>query len=352
MKKLFIHNPVFRILSPMFSGCLVYILILLIGNNVGQIFEAFFGIELFFCVFLSYLSHEFSRFTLLFFEKLKIKASYKSKLTLQVLSSILLIITLVSISVYLFYYLFVGYSPNSRELIIFNTIFVCIIGIYIALHLSHQFLFQINTQKLSEEFEKTDEIEQDFHQFRKGLNPTLLFESMESLIVLLQEGPEPAEKFIDQFATVYRYILSSDRKDLLPFKEEEKVLHTLMDLFSQLPFRKSQINIAPGIKTYVVPGTILFTLELIIRSSIASPKLSLDIHIAEKANYLEISYKKQEKLHAKLGKEELGDLQRAYTYYSDETVKVQDDGKNKRILFPILQAYNLPKEEIQIENRL
>jgi len=41
MRKLFIHHPLFRLLSPLFSGILVYLLLLLINNNIGQLQEAF-----------------------------------------------------------------------------------------------------------------------------------------------------------------------------------------------------------------------------------------------------------------------------------------------------------------------
>lgn len=360
MKKLFIHNPVFRLLSPVFSGCLVYVLVLLIGNNVGQILEQFFGKELLFCIFLSYLSQEFSRFALLVFDRLFDKYQsalpYRSQLVLQVLSSIALIVILVSLFVYLFYYLYVGFSPNSRELIIFNSIFTCINGIYIALHLSHQFLYRENTQRLGEEFTRTEQVEEDFHIFRKGLNPTLLFESLESLIVLIHEGPGPAEEFIDQFATVYRYILSNERKDLIPFSKEEEAMHTLIDLFAHLPFRNPRLKIQPNIDTYVVPGTLLHTLELIVRSSIPSPKLSLEIEIQAADNRLTLSYKTQERLDVHLGLQALADLQKSYSFYSEEPIEFHEKEKRNIISFPILQAYPLEEEadptEIQKENSL
>jgi len=233
-----------------------------------------------------------------------------------------------------------------RELIIFNSIFATISGIYIALHLSHQFLFKQNTEKLADELEKTEQIEQDFQHFRKGLNPALLFECLESLIVLLQEGPEPSEQFLDQFSAVYRYILSSGRKDLLPFKEEEKALQSLIELFAYLTFIKSKLNIAPDIQTYIIPGTLLQTIELIIRSSIVSPKTSFDIYIRENEQSLEISYKKQEKLLAKLGLDELLELKRSYSYYSDKAIEVLDKGKEKIIRFPLLLPLNVEAEQL------
>lgn len=341
MKKLFIHNPFFRLLSPIFSGCLGYLLILLINNDVSAILEQLLGMELLFCVCLSYLIHEVSRGSLLFFEKTKIPTSYGIKLSLQISSSILLSIILVSLAVQLYFTSILDYSPNMRELLIFNSIFATISGIYIALHLSHQFLYKQNTEKLADELEKTEQIEEDFQHFRKGLNPTLLFECLESLIVLLQEGPEPSEQFLDEFSSVYRYILSSGRKDLLPFKEEEKALQALIELFAYLPFRKSNLHIAPKIQTYIIPGSILQTIELIIRTSIISQNSVLDIHIREKEDFLEISYTQQERLLAKLGINELNELKRSYSYYSDKDIQVIEEEKLKVIRFPLLLAHSI-----------
>ena len=64
MNKLFIHTPVFRFLSPIFSGIVGYLLILLINNNIGQLQEEFLSQELYVCIALSYIVHEFSRFLL------------------------------------------------------------------------------------------------------------------------------------------------------------------------------------------------------------------------------------------------------------------------------------------------
>ena len=77
MRKLFIHHPLFRLLSPIFSGVVVYLLILLLNNNVEQLQEQFFGEELYICIGLSYLIQEFSRLLLILFKKLpQVKSTF------------------------------------------------------------------------------------------------------------------------------------------------------------------------------------------------------------------------------------------------------------------------------------
>ena len=77
MKKLFIHKPLFRLLSPIFNGFVSYLLILLINNNIAQLQEEFLRQELFVCIALSYVIQEFSRLLLQLFEsKIKVKSVF------------------------------------------------------------------------------------------------------------------------------------------------------------------------------------------------------------------------------------------------------------------------------------
>ena len=69
MKKLFVHHPLFRLLSPLFSGFIVYLLILLINNNVEQLQEQFLGEELYVCIGLSFIIQELARLLLVLFKK-------------------------------------------------------------------------------------------------------------------------------------------------------------------------------------------------------------------------------------------------------------------------------------------
>ena len=58
MNRFFYNQPIFRILWPPFYGAFVYLLILLLNNNLDQLEESFFGDELYFCIILSYLVFE------------------------------------------------------------------------------------------------------------------------------------------------------------------------------------------------------------------------------------------------------------------------------------------------------
>ena len=109
MKKLFIHKPLFRLLSPVFSGAVIYLLILLVNNNVSQLQEQFLGEELYVCIGLSYIVQEFSRILLILFKKAPKLESILLNIGLQIIVSLFLCIIIVSVSITVYYKQVLGF---------------------------------------------------------------------------------------------------------------------------------------------------------------------------------------------------------------------------------------------------
>ncbi|WP_282086524.1 histidine kinase [Aquimarina algiphila] len=336
MNKLFIHHPIFRIISPLCSGMLVYLLILLVNNNVTQIQEEFLGQELYVCIGLAYVIQEYSRFSLFFFEKLKRPSSLSGKIILQGLISIVASVILVSGSMFLYFDLVLGFTPNISELTIFNSIFSVITIIYLSVYLSHQFLHKVNTEIMTEELSIKKGVEQDFLQFKKGINPMLMFETLESLIVLMKKDTENAEFLVDHFSAVYRYILSRNMKELVPIEEELAILDELLLLFGYLPYRKTRYGITDRLDTMVVPGSIISCIEQIIRSTIVSKETELVVDISEDLEYILLKYVHQEKISYALSQNNIKDILNTYRFYTDKEIKVTNTDVFKIIHIPKL----------------
>lgn len=336
MKKLFIHHPLFRLLSPLFSGILVYLLLLLINNNIGQLQEAFLGQELYVCIGLAYLIQEYARLSLLGFARLKKPTSFLGKLLLHLLSSIALCIGLVSLAMYLYFTLVLGYTPNTRELFIFNSIFALITAIYLILYLSHQFLYKINTERIAREKANKLEVEADFLEFKRGINPNLLFESLESLLVLMKKRPDAAEAQADHFSSVYRYILSKKSRELVPIAEELEVLNEFLRLFAYLPYRKIELKGSGPKEAWVVPGSILAVVERIIRSTIASADQKLSLELGAREDSITLRYRPEERLLQTFAQADLTDVARNYQFYSDQPLRIVEEKSHKTIEIPKL----------------
>lgn len=336
MKKLFIHKPLFRLLSPVFSGVIVYLLILLVNNNVAQLQNEFLGEELYVCIGMSYLIQEFSRILLLLFKRFSFFYNTLLSIVLQIVISMILCVVIVTFAITLYYKNVLGFSPNSEELWLFNSIFCAITVIYTLLFISHQYLYKINNEKLKEEQNYLIHIEQDFKEFKQGINPDLLFESLENLLVLIQQDKDKADDFIDYLATIYRYILSSKQKQLVPWKEEIENTEVLVKLFNYLPYRNVTIINKLESSFLIVPRSLLFIIEQIIRTTIISATVELTILIEEEKEYFKISYQTNDKITAVFSIDSFNEIERIYRIYSNSKIEVITSDSKRTIAIPKL----------------
>jgi hypothetical protein len=337
MRKLFVHQPLFRLLSPVFSGFIVYLLLLLLNNNVGQIQEEFFNSELYFCIGLCYLIQEFSRVLLLLFKHFFSNNLSAITIVVQILVSLFLCVLLSTIAINLFFEFVLGFSVTIDEIYVFDSILCVITFFYILLYVSHQYLYTINTDKLNQELLIKKNIEEDFRQFKRGINPNLLFESLEFLLVLIKTDKEQSDDFIDNLATIYRYILSKKNEQLIEFPEELNGVHNLVTLLNYLPNTEIKIQNNCKSKFLVVPGSLLFLIEQIARTSIASRKIPIAINIREEAKFLIVSYLINDKINDKLSYKDLKDMIKTYKIYSKEKITILEDVQNRQIKIPRLE---------------
>ncbi|MEM8887943.1 MAG: histidine kinase [Bacteroidota bacterium] len=351
MKKVFLHNALFRILSPCFSGAMAYVLILLLNNNVEQIFEQFLGIEVVLCILLAYAVQEISRFTILFSDRLDFFQKERWRVLFQLALSSILNLSLVSAIVYLFFLNFSGYSPNMRELLMFNSIYFVLVLMYLSLYTSHHLLHKENSRKLEREIGLKENLDMDFQKFRQEINPQLLFESFEALIALMYKDEEQAEEFLDHLAALYRYVLAADKKELVIFQEEHRALDALFNLLRFLPYRKVNFVQKTEVSSLLMPGTLIHSIEKIIRSSISSEDFRLEIELSEQEEGLCLTYQKMEKLQESLDIADLSAIQESYQVYSDSNVWIEEENGFKHIYFPLLIPVD-PTNEISEQESL
>lgn len=336
MKKLFIHNPLFRLLSPVFSGVIVYLLIILFSNDVAQLLEQFLGEDLYVCIGLAYIIQETSRILILLFKRVPTIKNTLVSIAIQVVVSIGLNIGIVTVSISLYYTHVVGFSVSSEDLFMFNSVFSVITLIYISLYISHQYLYKMNSDKLQVEEEIKQHIEEEFYEFKRGVNADLLFESFEALLVLIDVDQDKADDFIDYLATIYRYLLSSRQKQLVSIEEELQVLVEFEKLMNSLPYRSIRIESSLNSTFLVVPGCLLSIVERIVRETIVSKDVELHIFISEEASYWSLSYEYQDKIQSQFTLDQLKEIDRAYAVYSTLKMVLTESETQRKIDLPKL----------------
>lgn len=333
MKKLFIHNLLFRLIGPVFIGLVIYLLILLINNSIGQVDELFASNELYLCIVLVYLILELVRFAMMLVAKRAERWPFYKQVLTQFIVAMILMSFVVYMVVEAYFSQFLGYNPSASEFNIFLGIYGFMIIMYLTLHFSHMFLYKENKLKFEEEEILKESLEFEFRNFKRGMNPNLLLESLESLIAISDEQIDSADELIDELSVVYRYILSSNRSELAGLKEELTAVQHLINLFwyqgIDVDFKQNASDDA-----LCVPGTLMTIVEWLIRASIHSTIQSLNIEIVIEGDDLVLVSTRKEKLAPPLL--DISDIERAYEFYTEKKIQVFSDADITEIRIPIL----------------
>ena len=139
MKKMIINNAFFRLLIPPIYGVLVYLMILLINNDIRQLSTIFSSQEVYVCIGLSYLVTEVLRLNGILLNKLNTEY-LGNKILLQLLFGLLVTIITVSLSISAYFEYIIEFGITDTQLIIFNAIFGFSSLLYNLLYFSHLYL--------------------------------------------------------------------------------------------------------------------------------------------------------------------------------------------------------------------
>ena len=342
MKKLFIHNTVFRICAPMLYGVLVYLLILLVNNNLNELLKIYSNKELYVCLALSYLSFESLRATIILLANSLTRISRKYRAVIQTLASLCVSLFIVYLGVFSYFKYVEGYSVGWYELRLFFVIFGFTAVLYNILYSSNEYLLRENTVQLNLEAKLREKVEADFATFKNDINPEFLYESLESILQSLYVDVSDAEDQVDLLASIYRYQLMHRDKELVGLAEELNALNSLITLFNFRYYGQIKLTskLSAMFDAHVVPGSLLIAADAIIRNTLIARESKFDIKLYEEEDgYIVMQHKLNDKLI--LHEESLlafARIQRVYSFFSDVPfVQVKAYGENY-IKFPVVKV--------------
>lgn len=348
-KQYFIHNPLFRLLAPVVYGIIVYLLILLINNNLGQLNETFIGQEVYICIGLTFLSFESIRLIILLMDKFLPERLKPAAVLVQFLVSGVISLVLVIISLSLYFTWVVGFSIAPTQLFIFSVIYSITTLLYNILYFSNYYLNRENTLKLSAEKQQREVLELEITEFKNDINPDLLYESLESTIGLIYHNKEKAEEYIDCLASTYRYLLTNRNKEFISVTSEIEAARNVIQLLNEKYYGQLRFDVHPDVlkaNRMLIPGSMPIAIEHIVRNSIINQNEPLAISCyLEDADYLVLQSKLNDRLlvHDDSLKS-FKRMQRSYSLYSDKPmIQVKAYAENY-IKFPVV---NISEEALQ-----
>lgn len=331
MKAFFVHNAFFRLLAPLVYGVLVYLLILLINNNVSQINDFFISEEVYICVAFTYVSFGTGRFLILLLDKYLPVQYLRWRIIIQPLLSIVLSVGLIVTLLMLYFTLYLGFSIGTMQLVIFSVTYTITALLYNLLYFSNYFLQRENTVKLAAERNQHHVLEMEMTEFRNDINPELLFESLESLISLMYRDVEKAEAYIDCLANAYRYVLTNRQEELVPVSQELEAARNVIAILNERYFGHLRFDSAledDELSAMLIPGTLPLIIEALVRSTIVSRFEPLIIRCYLEDDYITVQSKLNDRLARPSENKSLERLQRSYALYSDRPmirVKAYDE---------------------------
>ncbi|HOZ62359.1 MAG TPA: histidine kinase [Smithellaceae bacterium] len=140
------------------------------------------------------------------------------------------------------------------------------------------------TSRISAEREEREKgvAQAQFESLKNQINPHFLFNSLNVLASLVQVDADLSEKFIDQLARSYRYLLEQKDKDLVPLKTEIDFVHSFTFLLKIRFEEKLKVNIRLDPETlgyYIAPLTLQLLIENAVKHNVISAETPLVIDI-------------------------------------------------------------------------
>lgn len=341
-KKYFIHNPLFRVLAPVVYGVVIYLLILLINNNLNQLKEIFSGQEVYLCIALTFLAFESIRLIIIALNNYLPEGWKTLAIPIQFVLSVWVSLALVILTLTFYFDWVIGFSMAASQLKIFTVLYALTALLYNLLYYSNYYLNRENTLKLSAEKQQQEVLELEISEFKNEINPDLLYESLEATIGLMYQNPEGAEEYIDSLAATYRYSLTNRHKEFISVQAEIQAAREMIRLLNEQYFGQVRLHVQPEVLTenrLLIPGSLPLAVEGFVRNTIITQKEPLVITCyLEDDEYLVLQCKLNDRL---LQHEEslnsLKRLQKSYALYSDKPmIQVKAYAENY-IKFPVVK---------------
>ncbi|HEV7348422.1 sensor histidine kinase [Telluribacter sp.] len=179
-----------------------------------------------------------------------------------------------------------------------------------------------------------------FNTLKNQVNPHFLFNSLASLDTLIQENPALARQFVHQLSKVYRYVLQSQEKGLVPLETEVDFVNNYISLLKARFDGSLRVHFQIPDELYerqIVPVTLQVLIENAIKHNVISKEHPLQIEVAANENQLVVTNtickKKKIKIETSNGYG-LNNLKALYHYLSKEDVQVEESADRFTVRVP------------------
>jgi len=129
---------------------------------------------------------------------------------------------------------------------------------------------------------KKEALQSQLDSLKAQINPHFLFNSLSTLSSLVGEDPKQAERFIDELASVYRYVLQTNEQSLTTLDNELHFIRAYFHLLQMRFGRSVELDIAVDERYHaflIPPLTLQLLVENAVKHNVALPAKPLTIRI-------------------------------------------------------------------------
>ncbi|MEM9143790.1 MAG: histidine kinase, partial [Bacteroidota bacterium] len=221
----------------------------------------------------------------------------------------------------------------NRFSYIFITVMLLVISKAIKLH------NQSKLDAVEKEVLKQQSLENELAALKNQINPHFLFNSLNSLSLLVREDQKAAGKFINKLSFLYRYILQSKDQDLVTVKEELKFLESYIHLIKERYRDNFKVNI--HIKEHQLQKKIpTLALQLLMENAVKHNEISngkpLEVDVFDENNYLVVKNRLQRRIgHIESTHTGLRNLNTRFKLHLGEELRISKDGAHFTVKLPM-----------------
>jgi len=227
-----------------------------------------------------------------------------------------------------------GFRLNSIEILFTILITFLIVTIHESIFFYRQ--WKLNFSK-SIRLEK-DNLEAQYNTLKAQINPHFLFNSLNSLISLLENNPK-AEQYVQDLSEYLRYVLLSNSREAVDLKEELENLEKFFHL-QKLRFNDNlhvEIVINPASLQLQLPTLALQMLvDNCIKHNTISGSKPLTIKIFDDGKSITVENNLQLKQSVESTGQGLKNIEGRYRFIANEPIKIVSDDKHFSVSIPLI----------------
>ncbi len=202
------------------------------------------------------------------------------------------------------------------------------------------FIIRLRERRL----QKTALLEQEsisaqFEALKSQINPHFLFNTLNTLIAVIEDNPQTAVSFVEQISDFYRKILQYREQKLISLSEEMSLVTSFSYLLKERFGDSLQIiTDIDNEEGYIIPFSIQMLLENAVKHNVISSEKRLTISIIKNDRFITITNNLQPKLHKEASTGfGLGSIIKHYEMITKEKVLIEKTDTSFKVSLPILK---------------